>query len=931
MKLASCKEDAAQGMKGRLVTRRHSPALRPRAAVAAVALAFLSACANWPMSDDGADSGKMLQNSLPVAAAALSAGQVDVAQRLYVSLSEHYDDAPEPLLGLGYIAFRNRDFNAAEKHFLQAAKRAAETPAVLAEALMGAGRTALAQGRPRAAARHFRRALEPGNDTPFAAWIANGLAVAAALDADYDAAAAHYATALRLSSGHSRIAANFVRMLVAAGRIDDAARAYAEHPPSYWADEDGPELSRLIDAAQREQRLQALARPAAVTTGASGVSPAPSATETKRDGRDTRPLPPPDAAPAKPEPESTKDPDRTPPFRLFDGSMALRLYVPGPSPGGPAEDALTDDERLVSVDTSGLMFRLVGLPGPWTPMQGTSDVAAVSPVAGDSSPPATAAHPEAEALSAQPPGSVEPGGPESPSSLQRAESAATQPGTLASLADSDAVQARAPASESGAAQPESGVLVAESTAPQSDSPADSLADSQAQQPARTGEEPTLPPARPSSLATPEAARAHPLPESEILTGTGLDASPPTTLSLAVGQSRRVHLENPATTVLVASPEIADVQLLAPDVLYVIGKTVGRTSVAVLDDNGLVEEQVVAVVLDLEPLSTILAGEPDLIEVRASRLSRGIALTGEVASAAAADRALRLAAGALPEGVPIDNQLQVAAPQQVNLEVQIAEVNRLVTEELGVNWEAFGISGTEQFGFRVGSLPRPRIPQLDRGLLPPASFDNEPASSILLSSVGPWRGQFQAMINALATAGLANVLARPNVTAISGESAAFFSGGEFPLPSGVKDGVIVFSYKKYGVLLDFVPTVVDSGRIVLTVRPEVSEPSQSGAIEVAPGITVPVMNVRRAETTVEVGNGESIVIAGLFRNRSNTVETGLPVLKDIPALGVLFGRTSTQSDELELIVIVTARLVEPNAAPEDTDAPQATLRANGYHY
>ena len=867
----------------------------------------------------------MLQNSLPIAAAALSAGQVDVAQRLYVSLAEHYDDAPEPLLGLGYIAFRNQDFIAAEKHFLQAAERALETPVILAEALMGAGRAALVQGRSRAARRHFRRALEPGTDTPFAAWIANGLAVAAALDADYDAAGEHYATALRLSSGHPRIAANFVRMLVAAGRIDDAARTYAEHPPTYWADDDGPELSRLVDEAQREQRLQALARPAAAP--APDVPTASTPMATKQNGRDARPLPPPVAAPARPDSESTKDPDRTPAFRLFGGSMALRLYVPGPSPGGPAEDALTDDERLVSVDTSGLMFRLVGLPGPWTPMQGTSDMAPLSAapdsaVAGDSSPPATAAHAEAAALPAQSPGSVEPGGPESPSSLQGAESAATQPGSPASLAESDALQARALASESGAAQSESGMPVAESTAPQSDFPADSLATSPAQRPARTG---------PPSPATPEAARAHPLPESEILTGTGLDASPPTTLSVPVGQSRRVHLEHPATTVLVASPEVADVQLLAPNVLYVIGRTVGRTSVAVLDDNNLIEEQVVAVVLDLEPLRTILAGEPDLFEVRANRLSRGIALTGDVASAAAADRALRLAAGALPEGVPIDNQLQVAAPQQVNLEVQIAEVNRLVTEELGINWEAFGISGTEQFGFRVGSLPRPRIPQLDRGLLPPASFDNEPASSILLSSVGPWRGQFQAMINALATAGLANVLARPNVTAISGESAAFFSGGEFPLPSGVKDGVIVFSYKKYGVLLDFVPTVVDSGRIVLTVRPEVSEPSQSGAIEVAPGISVPVMNVRRAETTVEVGNGESIVIAGLFRNRSNTVSAGLPVLKDIPALGVLFGRTSTESEELELIVIVTARLVEPNAAPEDTDAPQATLRANGYHY
>ena len=872
----------------------------------------------------------MLQNSLPVAAAALSAGQIDVAQRLYVSLSEHYDDAPEPLLGLGYIAFRNQDFIAAEKHFLQAAKRADEAPAVLAEALMGAGRTALVQGRSQAATRHFRRALEPGKDTPFAAWIANGLAVAAALDADYDAAEAHYATALRLSSGHSRIAANFVRMLVAAGRIDDAARAYAEHPPTYWADEDGPELSRLVDEAQREQRLQALARPAAAPEP--DVPPAPTPMATKRSGGDTGPLPPPDAARAAPAAQAqaqAQAQDRAPRFHPIDDGLVLRLHVPGPSPAGPAEVPPAGVRRLVSVDASGLMFRVVGLPGPWAqaPAPATYDAARVSAapgsaVAGDSSAPAMEAHAGATASPAQAPGSPEPDATEPPSSLRESESTAVESGTAARRSGTSA-----PASGSSAVQSESGTLAGGSTAPQSDS----LIDSPTQTPASSGSEQTLAHTRPPSPMAPEAARAHPLPESEILTGTGLDASPPTTLSLPVGQSRRVHLEHPATTVLVASPEIADVQLLAPNVLYVIGRTVGRTSVAVLDDNDLIEEQVVAVVLDLEPLRSILAGEPDLVEVRASRLSRGIALTGEVASAAVADRALRLATGALPEGVPIDNQLLVAAPQQVNLEVQIAEVNRSVTEELGVNWEAFGISGTEQFGFRVGSLPPPSIPQLGIGVLPPAAFEKGPASSIFLSSKGPWRGQFQAMINALATAGLANVLARPNLTAISGESASFFSGGEFPLPTGFDDGVLVFSYKKYGVLLDFVPTVVDSGRIVLTVRPEVSEPSRTDAITVVAGVTVPVINVRRAETTVEVGDGESIVIAGLFRNRSNTVDAGLPVLKDVPALGVLFGRTSTQSEELELIVIVTARLVEPNAAPEDTGAPQATLRANGYHY
>ena len=186
-----------------------------------------------------------------------------------------------------------------------------------------------------------------------------------------------------------------------------------------------------------------------------------------------------------------------------------------------------------------------------------------------------------------------------------------------------------------------------------------------------------------------------------------------------------------------------------------------------------------------------------------------------------------------------------------------------------------------------------------------------------------------MIDALAQAGLANVLARPNVTAVSGEPASFFSGGEYPLPTGFDEGVIVFEYKKYGILLDFIPTVIDSGRIVLNVRPEVSEPSLNQSVQVV-GVSIPVINVRRAETTVEVGNGESIVIAGLFRNSSNTREAGVPFLKDVPGLGTLFGHRSSRSEELELIVIVTARLVRANQAPEEARAP-APRRAKGYHY
>ena len=313
--------------------------------------------------------------------------------------------------------------------------------------------------------------------------------------------------------------------------------------------------------------------------------------------------------------------------------------------------------------------------------------------------------------------------------------------------------------------------------------------------------------------------------------------------------------------------------------------------------------------------------PDLRGVQVRPLLRGVTLTGEVASAEAADRALRFSQAALPEGMPIESELRVADSQQVNLEVQIAEVQRSITEDWGINWEAFRLSGSGGLGLRVGRI-------IEENFLP-TTVDGTIAPS-LFGGVAHGRTMITGMIDALAEAGLANVLARPNVTAVSGKTASFFSGGEYPLPTGYEDGVIIFRYKKYGVLLDFVPTVIDAGRISLTVRPEVSEPSLNESVRIV-GVDVPVINVRRAETTVEVGDGESIVIAGLFRNASNTVESGVPALKDVPWLGLLFGRTSIRSDELELIVVVTARLVRPGAAPSNADAPPQTRRAGGFHY
>ncbi len=706
-----------------------------RAASAVAIFAFVASCAGGPSSDDPADRKNLLQDNLSVAAAALAAGQTSVARRLYRSLAERFDDAPEPLLGLAYIASYGNDFPTARDRFLEAAARAEDVPATKAEALLGAGRAALAEGALDEARQHLLSARKAGNRQPSTAWAANGIGVLATLDGDYGSAEAAYGEALRLSSGHPRIAANLVRMLAAAGKEEEAARIHAQHDSSYWLGGDGGSLARTIEEARRERNRQAAAR-------------------------------------------------------LARPGLAMRLTASG----GDAPPV----RRSGPPPPSGVLLRL---------SEGSVAAAAV----------------EASARSA---------------ALTAAPSAAARRGT-------------------------------------------------------TGR------------------------------------SPPTTTTLTLGQSRRLGLDSDASSVLVAAPEVADVQLLSPNALYIVGKSVGRTSVAVLGEGGDVRDWIVSVVLDLDPILSILAADPDLSGVYARRVARGVALSGDVASAAFAERALRLAAAALPEGMIVENELRIAGAQQVSLEVQIAEVQRSLSEDLGINWEAFGISGDNLFGFRIGRIPT-LIPgaSIGIGAFSPAFVDGQPSPGIFFGrKAGNTR--IVGMIDALARAGSANVLARPNLTAVSGEAASFFSGGEYPLPTGFEDGVILFEYKKYGVLLDFVPTVIDSGRIVLKVRPEVSEPSLNQSVQVV-GVSIPVINVRRAETTVEVADGDSIVIGGLFRNASNTREAGLPVLKDLPLVGPLFGHRTIRSEDLELVVIVTARLVRTGGSPEEPDEP-SPARVDGYYY
>ena len=890
-----------------------------RAAVAAVLLISVAACSGFSERSEAPDTGESLRSNLSVASAALAAGQPEVARRLYRSLAERYDDAPEPVLGLGYIALQAQDLSEAHERFLEAAALAADRPATRAEALLGAGRARLAQGDTQAARKLLldARALAPNSSSEV--WIENGLAVAAVLDGEYAKAEAHYARALSRPSPRPRITANYVRMLIASGRIDEAARVYAAHEPSYWTDGDGRALESLIEQGRGQP-----------------------AERSASEGADSRLLLRWPAGASMPK------------FRSGGRNGAMGIVLAGP---------------MV------LAIRLDGEPGPWT----FPASEAIVPVSGSSAAPSTDDDTSRMTASLAPAASPMPDPRLDEVALRDAMPAETW---SVLLGRSRQWRLNSAAKAVAAASPE--IADVQLLAPDvlyvigkrvGGTSVSVLGDNGVVEKRDVSVVPDVEPLRALLAKEPElgGVRVQALTRGVALAGeVESAAAADRVLGLAaasfpedmpVQNNLHVGLDlEPLRALMVEESGLHGVRVQRVARGVALTGAVGsaeaaerahRLAVASLPEGMLVENNL-RVVPDVEPLRTLLANDPELSGVSVQVLPHGVVLGGEVASPAAADLARRFAAASLPEETPVENNMRIAGPQQVNLEVQIAEVQRSVAEDFGFNWEVFGHSNDPLgFGFRIGrSLPdeyvlagperifgpNPTLPPAtgvdDQGnvnaLIPETTVEGVLSPTLILQRAWDNVG-VTGMIDALAKAGLANVLARPNITAISGETASFFSGGEYPLPTGFDDGVIVFEYKKYGVLLDFVPTVVDESRIQLTVRPEVSEPSQDRSVQVITGVNVPVINVRRAETTVEMADGESIVIAGLFRSAWNEVESGVPLLKDLPILGRAFGHTSTRSAELELIVTVTARLTQAAQVPDFSSEPVTSGRAGNYYY
>ena len=380
-----------------------------------------------------------------------------------------------------------------------------------------------------------------------------------------------------------------------------------------------------------------------------------------------------------------------------------------------------------------------------------------------------------------------------------------------------------------------------------------------------------------------------------------------TLTLESGNGRILALGGPATNVFVADPRVAEVRPASTNSLFVFGVAPGRTTIAAMDADGRAVAQFEVTVRP----STFVAGEAELAvqrlmpnsRIKVTPQARGLLLTGNVQSPADAARAVSILRGFVAEKDPVENQLTVQSSVQVNLRVRIVEMSRSVTRALGVDWQA------------VGSLGR---------------FGVAAATTTGLGALTNYTGKLlagtkdvNALVDALAQDNLVRVLAEPNLTVMSGQVGSFLAGGEFPVPVGQQNGTITIEFKKYGVTLGVVPTVLSDGRINLHVNPEVSSLTDQGAVRLTAAntsLSIPALTVRRAETSVELGSGQSFAIAGLLQDQSTQSSNGIPFLGDIPILGALFRSSSFQRQETELVILVTPYVVRPTDDPAALHTP-----------
>lgn len=407
--------------------------------------------------------------------------------------------------------------------------------------------------------------------------------------------------------------------------------------------------------------------------------------------------------------------------------------------------------------------------------------------------------------------------------------------------------------------------------------------------------------------------------------------PTQSIELSIGNGQLVNVPGSMADVFVANDSVADVQVKSARQFYVFGKAGGTTTVYASNGAGdVIWSGTIRVGSNLDSVDSMLRLAMPEAKIGVSTMgSNTFLLTGTVRSPEDAAEAERLVAAYAGKEANVISRLRMATPLQVNLQVRIAEVSRSLVKNISVNVASFDPTSGTKFVIGQGSGKFPQYAPYG----PVGIGENwtEGVTGVLPNSTGTTLAlngnllgvNLLGALDAGETVGLVTTLAQPNLTALSGETAEFLAGGEYPIPISQGLGTTAVEFKKYGISLSYTPTVLANGRISMRVRPEVSELSSQGSVNLG-GYEVPALTVRRTETTIELGSGQSFMIAGLLSNNTQNNIQKMPGAGDLPILGSLFRSTGYRRGETELVIVVTPYLVNP------VDASQIALPTDGFN-
>ena len=414
-----------------------------------------------------------------------------------------------------------------------------------------------------------------------------------------------------------------------------------------------------------------------------------------------------------------------------------------------------------------------------------------------------------------------------------------------------------------------------------------------------------------------------------------------TVVLSIGRGQQDNLGSAITDVVVSNPQIADVEVKSARQIYITGKGPGETTVFATDAAGRTVYQAnIRVGNNLDSVGQMLLLAMPEADIKVTTMNGAVLLTGTVSQPQDAAEAERLVTAIVGANTQVISRIRSATPLQVNLQVRIAEVSRSLAKEISSNLKTRDTSGgflggvfrgrdaatissagagaglplldaSSIYGLPAGSLSLPFNPltgQFVPGNTTNYAF-NIPSGANAITAAGRLFGlDIAAAFDASEKAGLISTLANPNLTTVSGETGDFQAGGSFPIVTSSNNGTSV-EYKTYGVGLTYTPIVLADGRISLRLRTEVSDISSQGAVRIG-GLEIPATTQRTAETTVELGSGQSMMIAGLLSNQLNSSIDKIPGIGDVPVLGALFKSNGWRRNETELMIVITPYLVKP---------------------